>query len=339
MATSGISFFQQSILQSERLLRGRADLYDLQRQLTTQKRYDNLQGFGAFGHKILRLHADTSRVETYVENIKNTKVQIQISNGLMDQARKVGTDLIRNIKAQGSLGPFDMETIAAQAQEALRLMTDIANHNLDGRYTFAGTDTSNAPVADKTAANAFFQNEVSLWLDGTNDTDTFLANINAATDSDIGFSNTIASAENIEVRIDDDVEIAYSAVATDIGFNDMIRILAVTANMVAPDPATDIPTNTDMNTVIYGIIDQVQLAVDSIVARQKQIAGSNALMEGIKESHEIDLNVFQAQIEDKENVDPTEAIAKIQTLQTQLQASYEVTNITSRLSLINFLDF
>jgi flagellin-like hook-associated protein FlgL len=39
----------------------------------------------------------------------------------------------------------------------------------------------------------------------------------------------------------------------------------------------------------------------------------------------------------KEDADTTEVVAQIQSLQTQLQASYQVTSIISQLSLVNFI--
>jgi flagellin-like hook-associated protein FlgL len=38
-----------------------------------------------------------------------------------------------------------------------------------------------------------------------------------------------------------------------------------------------------------------------------------------------------------ENADTTQAITELQQVQTQLQASYQVTRITSELSLVNFI--
>ena len=60
-------------------------------------------------------------------------------------------------------------------------------------------------------------------------------------------------------------------------------------------------------------------------------------MKSIADRHETDMATLEGLTGNAENIDTTEAIAKLQSVQTQMTASYEITRIVSQLSLVNFL--
>jgi flagellin-like hook-associated protein FlgL len=56
-----------------------------------------------------------------------------------------------------------------------------------------------------------------------------------------------------------------------------------------------------------------------------------------KEAHSETLTLLESQILDVEDVDSYEAVSRFQTLQSQLQASYQTTSLIRNLSLTNFI--
>jgi len=55
------------------------------------------------------------------------------------------------------------------------------------------------------------------------------------------------------------------------------------------------------------------------------------------EQHKTDQSTLSGIVDDLENVDMSEAIIKLQTLQTQLTASFQTANVVQSMSLVNFL--
>jgi flagellin-like hook-associated protein FlgL len=60
-------------------------------------------------------------------------------------------------------------------------------------------------------------------------------------------------------------------------------------------------------------------------------------LQTVQDNHQTDAATLDKLLIEKENVDTTEVAVQIQSLQTQLSASYEVTSLVSQLSLVNFL--
>lgn len=60
--TSGLSFLSQSQTQIARLKQLNTTLVDLQRQLTTQKKHENLSGFGVAAQSVQQLRTDKNLV-------------------------------------------------------------------------------------------------------------------------------------------------------------------------------------------------------------------------------------------------------------------------------------
>ena len=84
--TSSISYLGQHKAQTQRLLDLRAQLADLQRQLTTQKKTDTMSGHGADATRIQRLRAETSQAQSFIQNIDILKTRATLMSDAMEQA-------------------------------------------------------------------------------------------------------------------------------------------------------------------------------------------------------------------------------------------------------------
>ena len=77
--------------------------------------------------------------------------------------------------------------------------------------------------------------------------------------------------------------------------------------------------------------------VDSLDQEQFKLAQVQAQISIVKESHTDQINAYMDVVDKAENVDITEASARITQLQVQLQASFQVTALMSQLTLANYL--
>ena len=131
----------------------------------------------------------------------------------------------------------DVPALAKLAKNALNFIHDLANLQIDGRYLFAGTNTTSPPSIDKSTMNANFQTEITNWLNGTTTTAQLQTNVAAFTTADLGLDPALSTAGNVSVRIDDATELDYTVLADQSGFQEMIRALGLMANMQVPGPA------------------------------------------------------------------------------------------------------
>jgi len=338
--TSGLSFLNQSQTQIARLKQLNATLADLQRQLTTQKKHENLSGFGVAAQSVQQLRTDKNLVQTYLTNINTVSTRVQLMSGGMQQAADSGRQLIESIATQIREGEVDMETVSALARQQLDLVGDIANLEIDGRYLFAGSATDAEPYPNGGNFDMTLQGMIADWRSGAITTAQFITNIESFTPTDIGFAPEMTSAGNVTAQIDKNVNLDYTSIATQNGFQQVMLALAVAANITStPDPALSPPgpTSTDFQAVLDTISGIARTGVEAVDSANGKLGIKFATLQTVQDNHETDAAMLDKLLIEKENVDTTEVVAQIQALQTQLSASYEVTSLVNQLSLVNFL--
>ena len=335
--SNGVSFLGQSQAQSGRLLSLQKTMTDLQRQSTTQKKFETMSGFGAASKSVMRYRTDISNLTTYTNNIDLASNRIKIMNTAMDSARKAGEDLISAIATQVIGGEVDIESIKTIAQNSLSFMQTLINTEADGRYLFAGSAVETPPLASRSLVNTEMQSQVTNWLNGTNTTAQLLSNVNGLTDAQIGFDPSMSTAGPVSIRVDQDVEIDYAVVAPDNGFDKLMKALSFAANLEIPDSATDVPDIAQFTEVLLAIENMAREGVKGIVSANTNLSGKYAVAEGLKDQQNADKAVLQNLLDNAENADTTEVLIKLQYTQVQLEAAYQVTSSVSQLSLVNFI--
>jgi flagellar hook-associated protein 3 FlgL len=333
----GVSLLGNSNAQINRLNQMRRQMDDLERQVGTQKKYDTLAGFGISAQTLLQLHADRDQIETYVDNIEATLSNIKTMSDAMTSITKAVNQMVSVVQNQPQNGQFDASLVNSMAQQTLDLIASVANLNITGRYIFAGTDSQTAPVANVTALNTNMSTELTNWLSGANTTNQLIANTDGFSGTALGFSSSISSAQSQSIRIDNATEVSYGAIADRSGIQDALRAVALMANLRAPNPATDVPNNTQFGLAIDHILSVARTSVTEMNDTQSTMNGALTIAQAIQDTHKQDINLLSSRISDMEDTDTTEVITMLQTLQTQLTSSYEVTRIVSQLSLANFI--
>lgn len=335
--TPGVSLLGSSDAQTGRLNAMRRKMDDLVRQMGTQKKYDTLSGFGLGAQTVLQLHADSDQLQAYSDNIDAATRNMTTMSDSMGKITDAVNKLVSALQSQPQNGQFDVTLIGNLAQQTLTFISDVANLNISGRYLFAGTDSQTAPVASLNTLNANLQTEITNWLSGANTTNQAIANVGALSGTNLGFSPTLSSARNLDVRIDDATEITYGAIADRCGMQDVLRAIGLMANLRPPNPATDVPTNVQFGQLIDYVTGVARDAVAEIQSSQGAMSGTLSLAGNVQETHKQDINLFTAQMAKLEDADATDVITQLQALQTQLTSSYQATRIVSQMSLANFL--
>ncbi|TAL39720.1 MAG: hypothetical protein EPN97_01820 [Alphaproteobacteria bacterium] len=338
MTIIGVSFLGQTVSQTNRLRDLNATLADLERQISSGKKFDTLAGFGGVtAQNVQRVRMDRNRVQTYLDNITTVNNRINAMNQAMTAARKSVGQVIDGLVTALHDSSEDVGTLSTLARNALKFVQDLANLNVGGRYLFAGSDTTSAPFIDDAQLNANYQAEVASWLNGTNTTAQFSANVDAFSATALGFNPALSTSGAVAARIDESTEVDYTVKADRDGFQELVRALGLMANLKVPDPNVDVPTTAELDDMLNRVLTIARAGVAQIDQAATDLGTKYNFIDAVMQSHQQDAATLDNLISDTENTDMTDAIAKIQSLQTQLQSSYEVTNIISRLSLVNFL--
>lgn len=334
--TTSISFLGRSNVQIDRLKNLNGLMEDLQRQLTTQKKHDTFSGFGFEAGTLQRYRMDKTKLDSYLGNIGTATTRINLMTKTMTQVGETGRQLLDNLRGQIEDGHLDTNTVRTLARQALGLMNDLANLNIDGRYLFAGSSTATAPLSDPNLLDSNIQSELDDWMDGTQTTAQFLASLDAMTTTDLGFDPALSSSGSVTVRISDTLEMDYTSVASTNGMQDVMKALSIAANLDFPGVG-DTPTPDEFDQVVSAIIAIAQQGVDAVDRNNAELSNKFAVIKTTQENHQSDVGLFEVLIADAENVDTTEVVSKIQALQTQLTASYQITGLVNQLSLVNFI--
>lgn len=338
MALTTISFLGQSKTQSTQLAQLRRTLDDLQRQLATQKKTDTFAGFGVDAGRVQSLRTDLKEIDAYSVNIDRAVLRTKVMSETLTEITKVANQMIDGFRLlQSGADGVDADFLRNLAANNLQYLGDLLNTEIQGAYLFSGNDIGNAPFTNESTLNTNIQAEYATWLAGGQSPAQLLANTEAFTGADLGYAGTLGSSGDVIAKVDDSVEINYTLKADNAGLQDIVRGIALAANLQFPNPAVDIATEAEFDQVFAGIIAILERGIAAVENDHNILVSKNALMTDIKERQENERNTLQTMLDDLENADTAEIIVRLQSLETQMTASYETARLVNQLTLVNFL--
>jgi flagellin-like hook-associated protein FlgL len=334
--TVNISFLGQSNAQISRLKTLNVNLADLQRQLASQKKFEDLSGYGLDAGNVQRARIDRNRLKGYLENVTSGTNRIKLLNTNLTKSSDIARDLLSSLRSVIREGDVDTTTIKSQATANLAFLQDIMNSNVEGRYIFAGSNVGTAPIQNTSTLDSNVQADYQDWLSGTQTTAQLLATLDSAGIVYQGLDPALTTAGPVTMRFNDSVELDYTSLADENGMKELQLALSVATRLQQPGTG-DTPTRDEFFELMDKVIEIAESALRKLDAANGVIAGRAELASKMQEAHEQDIGVLETLIANKETPDINEVAIKIQTLQTQLQASYQVTASLRELSLVNFI--
>ncbi len=334
--SSNVSLLAQSRAQSQRLTSLRATMDNLQRQVSSQKKYENLTGFGVKSSELQRMRSQSPILETYISNIDKASSIMEQTSTIMSEISEIANNLTSAIRLREQ-DQAGTESVALFAQDSLDYIESLLNQRgTDGNYIFSGAEIATAPFQDRAIVESNTSTQVTQWLDGTITKDQMMTNVNAFDTTDLGLSNSLATAQDRNIRVSDTIDVNYGIKADIDGIKDVIRALSLVANLQHPGGA-DVGTEAELESIFNEASDIAIAGGEHIKSENEKLASKFSLVKSIKENHQVDFDLYQKEIDSLENVDTAEVLIKMQILQTQLTASYQVTNMVGSLSLTNYI--
>ncbi|MBI3441630.1 MAG: hypothetical protein HY052_07510 [Proteobacteria bacterium] len=336
-STNNISFMAQSQLQSSRLNDLHNTMNDLQRQVTTLKKFDNFSGLGTDAVTLQHLRTASTMTDAYLNNISASSSHMTLMNQIVTQLSSIGRQMLNSVNTSDTT---NMQSLNTLAQQNLKFVEDLLNQQVDGKYLFAGSDSTSQPFIDNSTVNSNFANQVNTWLVNAapNANTTLLNTTDGFTAPQLGLSSGLAASGAVTAHIDQNTDIDYTVKADAPGFQDLIRSLAFLANFKAPNPAAgDVATTAQFSAVLAHITSTLSNSVTEINDTDQQLTSKFNMIKSVQDNHNSDQALLKSQIDSLENADPNSAIILMQSLQTQMTASYQVTKAVSQMSLVNFM--
>jgi flagellar hook-associated protein 3 FlgL len=278
-------------------------------------------GLGVNAQTSLDLNPEVAHLQTWQNNIAVASSRLDVTQATLTQIDQIATNFYAQTNNINNVGVSEVSTIASSAKLALQQVAQLLNTKVGDVYLFSGQDTGHPPIPNTDPAY-------------------LAAAVLAVPQTTSPFSTTISSSvSTIEVGEGQSVQIGLLAnqntLAVSTGTSttgsytrDILQGLATLAGLTTGPTAQAGAATAQklLNGAItalsdeQGALGQIQ---SNLTQRQTNMAATQSAL--------------TTQLSNVQDVDAAATITKVQALQTQLQASYQLIAGVKSLSLSNFL--
>jgi flagellar hook-associated protein 3 FlgL len=287
----------------DRMLASAGSLRDqyaaLQQQTTSGLVSQSYAGLASVSSQVLDLTAATSQNDAYTQAITVAQGKASVMQGALSQLGTLVSSMATSaLSVTGSSPASAVTSMAQQAGQALLQLVSVLNTTYGGDYVFAGADTANPPAA--------------------------------ASSPGPGATFSSAFAAPVTVQIGSSQSITLGSSATKSAISDIVQQLAIMANATSPaSPGFQAAMQTAAATLTS--------AGSTLAQGSGQIGLAQTAMTAATASYSSMQTILTKQLSGLVNVDMATAISHLQTVNSQLQASYKVLGEVSSLNLASFL--
>lgn len=315
VSTLGIQVANTNILKNEQ-----ASMAKLNEQLASGKQSSDLTDYSpSEALNLLNLDATITKREGFINVIETISTRINV----YDQSLTGIEDLAAQAASLTNTSPIYNESSntsnAEQIKGFMQQMAYYLNQQVGDRYIFAGSRYGTSPVTDITALG-----DPTLETYPASDPDL------PAYDSDFTTSPTSPEAYDQDVvSIDTTQSLEYGITSTQEPFQYLVMGLRY-AYQATQDQA-------NYETYMTTARDLITQGLDGIRGIHSTMAATQTVLDQVKSRHAQAIDDINNQISDIQSVDVSEVAVKVNTLQTQMEASYSVTAKMAELTILNYL--
>jgi flagellar hook-associated protein 3 FlgL len=282
---------------------------EAQNQVSTGKVATDLKGYGSQADALVGARTLQARIDSHLENSKTLAgtlaIQDQALSQLADAAKEARGAIAEAIASGNAAGLI--ETLKGKLGEA----ADALNTQYQGRYLFAGAETTTRPFL------------------GEDLTDLTAA----ATTADLFANDNIKQVD----RLDDNVTIQTGFLASDLAtplMDALKQVQALHAGPTGPFSGNLTQTQSDALTALLSTFDAAFDGLNNDVAHNGSLQNR---VESMQESLTDRQTTLKGMVGDISEVDMAEAVSRLQLAQVALQASGQVFATLNNSSLLNIL--
>lgn len=303
-----ISTLNQHNLILTRIFETQSRMQMAQFQISTGKKSNRYSGIAVDAQRLVNLESTRARAEQYISNNRIITLRLdamELSTAKTFEAASKLKTLLVNALNSSNAADF---SINLEAQNLLDEISKQLNIKIGDRYLFGGAVTNIAPVD----LNASGFNAVPPVYPSWADSGYYQGD------------NTKHVA-----RVADEFDVTYGITADEVGFEQVIRALRMTA---------DASTNPTIDKIRFQeALKVVNTAIDNIPTIRSRIGAALKAVDAANLGHN-DMELFMEKtISDIENVNIPETVAQLANNQILLEASFITIGRLAQLNLANFL--
>jgi len=273
-------------------------------------------------------------------------VRAGLTQDALSQMQKIASSFVETLT--GAQSATNGQALVQQAaQGALAQITSLLNTTQNGQYIFGGLNSSEPPLAAydgssaQAAVNSAFQSAFGITPDDASVSTIPGASMEAFLDDSFAglfdsssweTSWTGASSDLSQARINSTQHVSVDSSATALPFRQLVSALTMVAGLGAPNLNADA-----FDAVTKKALALSAAAIGSLGAEQSRVGIAQNAVSNATDAITARIGSLTKAVQKMEGVDPYDAATRVNTLMTQLEASYSLTARISNLSLLNEL--
>lgn len=281
---------------------------------------DSYGGLGTLARTSLDLRPALRHHQVWQANIDQAAGRLDATQAALTRIGGIAAEFYARTNDVNHTGTSEVASLAAAAKQALEQVAQALNTRVGNAYVFAGQDTDTPPVPDTDPAVVG-----AALLASDTATAPFSANIGAALPTvEVGEGQRVATG----VLANRNTLAVSAAPTTGSYMRDVMRALATLATLV-DGPGVE-AVAADTRTRLYGAIGAMSNETGALGDLQRGLETRKVALAATE-------TALTKQVSDIEDVDMAATLVRVASLQTQLQASYQVIAGARDLSLARFL--
>lgn len=149
MSTNTISNIGLQVQSLANLLSQQTNLASLNEQLASGQKHDNLTNYDPTDAKnLMDFQNSVTQKQAYIAGMQTVSSRLSLYDQTMTDMENIASNAGELASSNQALDSSTVSQLHSQAQTYLKQLTDDLNQNIGGRYIYAGTRYTTAPVTD-----------------------------------------------------------------------------------------------------------------------------------------------------------------------------------------------
>lgn len=311
-------------------------LNETQRQSVTGKKSDTIAGMGSNAASAsISYRNKNNLLDVYTNNLSIAKTRFEITDKALLSVTDTARDMVSQLRSQLQSTTPKATLLSDNATAQMKVIADKLNTQVDGQYLFSGISSSSSAFNNMSELLTNVGTVVTAAMaDPATTTNGVITNTQAIPKSDLGFTGAAIYADPVTFRADDTTTLSYPVKGGADGFADIMRGMAIVANLPQPTTAQEQENYWAMINSAISLIEGGAIAVDTY---QAQMGGQAKIVDNLLASHSATKTSIEEYIGRVEDIDMAEAAMKFSNLKTQMETSYNIIAALKDLSLINYI--
>ena len=330
--------------------RAQAEAANRQIEVMTERYADVGLALGSKATRSISLHRDVARIDAVLDTNALVTQRLSSSQMVLSQMATTAQEVMDTLITlnDGSAAPL-LDVANRSITGALGNFIALANTSTSGEFLFSGVNTDVRPLDDylapgsaaKQAFDDLFVNRFGFAQDDPATAGITAADMQDFIENDVQamfqgadwetyWSN--ASDTNMSSRINSSEVIESSTNANTAAFRNFAMAAVVSTELLGSK--LDGATRSYLSEAVIGMAGSAITAID---AERAGLGVSEARVTKANDALRAQKDVVATYIGELEGVDPYEAATRMNTLLTQMEASYALTARIQQMSLLNYL--